>query len=103
MSESDIDALQGRTKSSTRAAYFLDDPKILLKKYVEHYPCLLIESKVNNIDWKSVEYNELEAKYKQKEAEVMQMNDRISSIEDKLIHVEKMSWSNVLDKMGKQR
>lgn len=103
MSESDIDALQGRTKSSTRAAYFLDDPKILLKKYVEHYPCLLIESKVNNIDWKSVEYKELEAKYKQKEAEVMQMNDRISSIEEKLIHVEEMSWSNVLDKMGKQR
>ena len=62
MSESDIDALQGRGKSTTRAAYFFDDPKILLKKYVEHFQCLLIEKTVNNIDWKSPEYQELEAR-----------------------------------------
>lgn len=85
MSESDIDALQGRTKSSTHAAYFLDDPKILLKKYVEHFPCLLIEATVNNLDWKSPEYQELEAKYNEKEATIKQMDDRLSTIENILL------------------
>ena len=88
MSESDIDALQGRTKSTTRAAYFLDDPTILLKKYVEHFQCLLIEMKVNNIDLKSPEYQELEFKYKQKEAEVEEMNTRISLIEKRLFDID---------------
>ena len=85
MSESDIDALQGRTKSTTRAAYFLDDPTILLKKYVEHYQCLLIEKTVNNIDIKSPEYQELESKYHEKEAEIKEMDDRLSTIENILL------------------
>jgi len=102
MSESDIDALQGRTKSTTRAAYFLDDPTILLKKYVEHFPCLLIEMKVNNIDLKSPEYQELELKYKQKEAEVQEMNDRISNIEDRLSDIDSRptSRNSILEKIS---
>ena len=85
MSESDIDALQGRGKSTTRAAYFFDDPKILLKKYVEHFQCLLIEKTVNNIDWKSPEYQELEARYNEKEAEIKEMDERLSTIENILL------------------
>ena len=102
MSESDIDALQGRTKSSTHAAYFLDDPSILLKKYVEHFQCLLIESKVNNIDLKSPEYQELEFKYRQKEAEVKEINDRISNIENILSDIDSrpVSRSNILEKIS---
>lgn len=104
MSESDIDALQGRTKSSTRAAYFLDDPTILLKKYVEHFQCLLIESKINNIDLKSPEYQELEFKYKQKEAEVKKMNDRISNIEDRLSDIDSrpVSRTSILEKISEK-
>ena len=89
MSESDIDALQGRTKSSTHAAYFLDDPTILLKKYVEHFPCLLIEATVNNIDFKSPEYQELERKYHEKEEEVKQMNNRMDNFEKRLSDIDK--------------
>ena len=102
MSESDIDALQGRTKSSTRAAYFLDDPTILLKKYVEHFQCLLIESKINNIDLNSPEYQELEWKYKQKEAEVKEMNDRILSIEERLSDIDNRptSRSSILEQIS---
>lgn len=85
MSESDIDSLQGRGKSTTRAAYFLDDPTILLKKYIEHFPCLLIEATVNNIDLKSPEYQELESKYHEKEAEIKEMDDRLSTIENILL------------------
>lgn len=88
MSESDIDALQGRTKSITHAAYFLDDPTILLKKYVEHFQCLLIETTVNNIDWKSPEYQELEARYNEKEAEVQNMKGRLSTIEKRLDEID---------------
>lgn len=90
MSESDIDALQGRTKSSTRAAYFLDDPTILLKKYVEHFECLLIEKNVNNIDIKSPEYQELEYKYKKKEAEVNEMKQTLSKVDDVLARLDKL-------------
>jgi integrase len=105
MSESDIDALQGRTKSSTRAAYFLDDPTILLKKYVEHFPCLLIEMKINNIDLKSPEYVELELKYKQKEAEVEEMNEKILNIEDRLSNIDKQIYSrrSILEKISESK
>ena len=88
MSESDIDALQGRTKSTTRAAYFLDDPTVLLKKYVEHFPCLLIEKNVNNIDIKSPEYQELEVKYREKESEVKEMESRMNVIEKRLDEID---------------
>jgi len=88
MSESDIDALQGRTKSTTRAAYFLDDPTVLLKKYVEHFPCLLIEKNVNNIDIKSPEYQELEVKYHEKESEVKEMESRMNVIEKRLDEID---------------
>ena len=88
MSESDIDALQGRTKSTTRAAYFLDDPTVLMKKYVEHFPCLLIEKNVNNIDIKSPEYQELEVKYREKESEVKEMESRMNVIEKRLDEID---------------
>lgn len=104
MSESDIDALQGRTKSTTRAAYFLDDPTILLKKYVEHYPCLLIEKTVNNIDIKSPEYQELELKFKKKEAEVVEMESRMDSIEKRLSDMEEQPpiRESVLEKISEK-
>ena len=104
MSESDIDALQGRTKSSTRAAYFLDDPTLLLKKYVEHYQCLLIEKTVNNIDIKSPEYLELEHKYKEKEAEVDNINARMDEFEKRLRDIDKMNYSDdeLLDSMSQK-
>ena len=104
MSESDIDALQGRTKSTTRAAYFLDDPTILLKKYVEHYQCLLIEKTVNNIDIKSPEYQELELKFKKKEAEVVEMESRMDSIEKRLSDMEEQPpiRESVLEKISEK-
>ena len=43
MSITDIDDLQGRSKDSTHQSYFMEDPKLLKKKYVEHMDCLLLE------------------------------------------------------------
>lgn len=80
MSESDIDALQGRGKSITRAAYFLDDPTILLRKYVEHFQCLFIEMGVNSIDIKSHEFRELENENKKLRENYELMWDEINSM-----------------------
>ena len=98
MSESDIDALQGRSKSTTRAAYFLDDPTVLMKKYMEHFHCLLIEVNINNIDLKSPEYQELERKYKEKEDEIAQMNNRMNDIEKRISEID--SRDSILGKVS---
>ena len=104
MSESDIDALQGRTKSTTHAAYFLDDPTVLLKKYVEHFQCLLIEKTVNNIDIKSPEYQELEVKYREKESEVKEMESRMNVIEKRLDEIDDkpITRNSILEKISEK-
>ena len=43
MSMEDIDSLQGRSKDTIRQSYFMEDPNLLKKKYVEHMDCLLME------------------------------------------------------------
>ena len=43
MGITDIDDLQGRSKDSTHQSYFMEDPELLKKKYIEHMDCLLLE------------------------------------------------------------
>ena len=43
MNIDDIDSLQGRSKDSTHQSYFMEDPLLLKKKYIEHMDCLLLE------------------------------------------------------------
>ena len=43
MSMEDIDSLQGRSKDSTHQSYFMEDPELLKKKYINHMNCLLLE------------------------------------------------------------
>jgi len=43
MSIDDVDTLQGRGRDSTHQSYFMDNPEMLKKKYVEHMDCLLLE------------------------------------------------------------
>lgn len=45
MSIDDVDTLQGRGRDSTHQSYFMDNPELLKKKYVEHMDCLLLEVK----------------------------------------------------------
>lgn len=45
MSIDDIDSLQGRSKDSTHQSYFMEDPDLLKKKYLQHMDCLLLEVK----------------------------------------------------------
>ena len=42
MSMEDIDNLQGRSKDTVHRAYFMEDPELLKKKYIEHMDCLLL-------------------------------------------------------------
>ena len=66
LSLDEVDALQGRRKDTTHTAYFMEDPKKLKEKYIEHLDCLTINMDVTNIDIKSQEYLELEQKYQEK-------------------------------------
>lgn len=43
LSMDDVDNLQGRSKDSTHQAYFMEDPKLLKKKYIGHMDCLLLK------------------------------------------------------------
>lgn len=61
MSESDIDALQGRGKSSTHASYFYEDSNDLREKYIQCLPDLMINMNVNVMDIKSPEFTKVEA------------------------------------------
>ena len=43
MSITDIDDLQGRSKDSTHQSYFMEDPELLKRKYLQYIDCLLLE------------------------------------------------------------
>ena len=84
MSESDVDRLQGRGKSSTRSAYFMDNPEILRKKYIEHLPCLLIEMNVNKMDYKSPEYVQLETENVELKEENKKYLEVVENIDERI-------------------
>lgn len=43
LSMDDVDSLQGRSKDSTHRSYFMDDPELLKRKYVEHMDSLILD------------------------------------------------------------
>jgi len=88
MSKDDVNCLQGKSRNSTDESYFYDDPKILQEKYIQFMGAVTINLDVNNLDIKSPEYVELETKYNEKEAEVEEMNTRISLIEKRLFEID---------------
>jgi integrase len=100
----EIDALQGRGKDATHSSYFLEDPEKLRQRYIEHMGAVTINLDVNNIDIKSTEYLELEQKYNEKEAEVQNMEDRLSLIEQKLFEIDQKenSREEILEHFGKK-
>lgn len=80
MSESDIDSLQGRGKSSTRSSYFYEDPETLRKKYIECLPELVINDNVNVLDFKAPEYKHLEDLVREKDSQLDVMNDIVERV-----------------------
>ena len=93
----EIDALQGRGKDATHASYFLEDPKKLRQKYIEHMDAVTINLDVNNIDIKSPEYLELEQKYHEKEDQFQNMEERLSNVEKMFSNVDKLSDDEILN------
>ena len=49
MGMDDVDTLQGRGKDSTHQSYFMDDPEMLKKKYIEHMGAITINLDVNSL------------------------------------------------------
>ena len=77
----DIDALQGRGKNRTHQSYFMEDPKKLKEKYIEHINCLTINSDISQLDEKSEEYKQMEEELYNKQMEVDELNARMDDLE----------------------
>lgn len=103
MSESDIDAIQGRGKSSTRAAYFYEDPEILRQKYIDCLPSLAINDNVNILDFKAPEYRRLEEEVKEKNSLVNNMEERLSNVEKIFNNIDTLSDEELLNIFAKRK
>lgn len=103
MSESDIDEIQGRGKSSTRAAYFYEDPEVLRKKYIDCLPSLAINDNVNVLDFKAPEYRRLEEEVKEKNDLVNNMEERLSQVEEIFNQVNNLSDDEILGLFAKKK
>ena len=103
MSESDIDEIQGRGKSSTRAAYFYEDPETLRKKYIDCLPALAINDNVNVLDFKAPEYRRLEEEVKEKNDLVNNMEERLSNVEEIFNQVNSLSDDEILGLFAKKK
>lgn len=75
-----IDALQGRSKNSVHNAYFLENPDELKKEYIKHMGAVTINLDVNNIDFKSPEFIELETEHKQVVEENQSIQEQMTNI-----------------------
>ena len=103
MSESDIDELQGRGKSSTRASYFYEDPETLRQKYIECLPALAINDNVNILDFKAPEYKRLEEEIREKDNLVNNMEERLSNVEKVFDNIDNMSDDELLKLFAKRK
>lgn len=102
MDKYDINSIQGKGLSSTDEAYFLDDPDKLREKYIQHMSCLMINSEINQIDIESPEFKKLREMYEEKEAEVEDMEHRLSSLEKRFSDIDKepISRKSILEKIS---
>lgn len=104
MDKYDVNSMQGKGLNSTDEAYFLDDPEKLREKYIQHMGALTITIDVNNIDIESPEFKKLREMYEEKEAEVKNMEDRLSSIEERLYDIDQrpISRESILDTLSQE-
>ena len=85
MSLDEVDALQGRRKDTTHTAYFMENPKKLKEKYIEHLDCLTINLYVNQLDIKSPEFVKLENENTSLRTELSKMDEimeRLTRLEE---------------------
>lgn len=81
LSLEEIDALQGRGKDPTHSSYFLEDPKKLREKYIDHLDCLTINLDVNKIDIKSPEFIQLETENQNLRSDLDNIYSRLDELE----------------------
>ena len=75
-----VDALQGRGKDQVHSSYFWENPEKLKEVYVEHLDCLTIYLDVNNLDFKSPEFIELETENRELKENYKLMWDEINNM-----------------------
>ena len=77
-----VNALQGKSKTAVDEVYFLDDPETLKQEYIKHLNCLTVNMDVNNIDFKSKEYLELEKENESLKNDYTNLITRIEALEN---------------------
>lgn len=82
MSLDKVNDLQGKSKNTTDASYFMTNPEDLKYEYIEHLHAVTIMQEVEKVTIKSPEYIKMEQKLQEKTNEVQSMNDRLSAIEE---------------------
>ncbi len=83
-----VNVLQGKSNNAVDDVYFIEDEETLRGEYLKALDGVLVYTEVKEINKYSPEYAELEAKYHEKEAEVKQMDERLSVIEKLLFDID---------------
>jgi hypothetical protein len=71
----EIDFLQGRVKSKTRLAYFMENPNKLKKKYIDALNAITINLDVNKFDMKTPEFIKVETERDNYNEEVKRLDE----------------------------
>lgn len=74
-----VNSFQGKAKNRVDAAYFVDTPEALRKRYIEHVDCLTVHMDIRSIDLKSPEYIELETENNRLKEVVGNIDERIEA------------------------
>jgi integrase len=85
LSLDEIDSLQGRSKSTVRTSYFMENPINLKEKYIAAMDVLMINSEVETYTVKSEAYEQLEKEVENKNEEVKEMGDRLDKVEKMIL------------------
>ena len=81
MSLDKVNDLQGKSKNTTDASYFMTNPEDLKYEYIEHLHAVTIMQEVEKVTIKSPDYIRMEQELQEKTEEVQSMNDRVSALE----------------------
>ena len=81
MSKEDINQMQGKGQNIVDESYFFDDPSVLRDKYIQHLPCLTIDSSIR-VKTELEEVKEENTKLKEMEKKLEVIFDKMEKLEN---------------------
>ena len=83
-----VNSFQGKAKNKVDAAYFVDTPEQLKKRYMEHVGALAINMEITSVNIKSEEYKKLEVEMQKKDETLQKYNDIFTNLDKRLQKLE---------------